>query len=394
MLKKCNLWCFFLIILLISTACASFGEQTIEIKPTPKVTENGEPTLEDSPTIPTNTASTNSSNLSSNYPTLENLHEGWSNIAVDKPSSCARGTPYSFFVRKTNSDKLLIYFEGGGSCYNAQTCQVGSNFFDDSIDLSQHADNPALKTTGVFALSDERNPFHDYNMVFVTYCTGDAFLGNKSVSYDLNGKSFQVEHRGYENTQNVLNWTFQNFSNPDSVFVIGCSAGTAGSFFHAPSILDHYPDTPVVFVGDSGGGFIEGPDNVAKSFGLQTILDTMPSEYEKLLSDDIMHTKLIFALPAQLYPEAKFALLDTNQDRAQEGLLQSFGIGISLADLIAVNLDDIRAVAPNLLSYTGPGDYHCITMDPEFYKYQVRDTLLVNWVANLANGEEVQNIGP
>lgn len=322
------------------------------------------------------------------------LSEGWNQIDPGGETSCARNGKYSFFVRRTNSDKLLIYFEGGGSCYDAQTCREGGKYFDDSIDASQQADNPALKKTGVFALTDERNPFHNYNMVFITYCTGDAFMGNKTTSYSINGETFQVKHKGYENTRVALNWTYQNFAGPKSVFVIGCSAGTVGSFFHAPDILEHYPYIPVVFVGDSGGGYLDGPASVAESFGLPTLLNTMPPEYKNFITEDSLRTRFLFTLPNQLYPDATFALLDTTNDHAQDEIIQRLGMKFTLADLIAANLEDIRTDAPNFLSYTGPGDYHCITMHPDFINYKVNGISLRDWFADLANGKPVKNISP
>ena len=68
-------------------------------------------------------------------PAFENLANGWTELFPGGETACARGGIYSFSVRKTKSSKLLVYFEGGGSCYDAKTCRVGGNYFDDSIEL-------------------------------------------------------------------------------------------------------------------------------------------------------------------------------------------------------------------------------------------------------------------
>ncbi len=327
-------------------------------------------------------------------PTLANLPEGWSQITPGGMTSCARGGIYTFFVRKTQSAKLLIYFEGGGSCYDANTCRVGGNYFDDSIDPSQQADNPALKREGVFALDDKRNPFKDYNMVFVSYCTGDAFLGKNVVSYGSGKEAFQVNHFGAENARTVLNWTYQNYTDPESVFVIGCSAGVVGSFFHAPSILQNYAQQPVVMVGDSGGGYLDGPASVAQNFGVNELLPDWIEGYQDLVGKQWIRTDLFFKLPALAYPEQRFALVDTLDDHVQAEILQRARGNKTLGEVIEANLNDIRSAAPGFLSYNGAGDQHCISMAPIFPNYESGGVKLKDWLAALANGKEVPNVAP
>jgi hypothetical protein len=327
-------------------------------------------------------------------PVLEDLPEGWSQLIPGGDTSCARGGEYSFFVRKANSNKLLIYFEGGGSCYDASTCREGAHYFDDSITNSDQSDNPALKTSGVFALNDGRNPFQDYNIVFVSYCTGDGFMGNQVVSYTDGGKSFTVNQVGFRNTHRVLAWTYQNFAHPDSIFVIGCSAGVLGSFFHAPYLLEQYPNTPFALIGDSGGGFFDGPAVVFQNLGTMEVVPDWLPQYQGVVANGMIQTKLFFVLPALTYPNARFGLLDTLNDSPQSELLSLFGQDLTLAKVLKSNLDDIRAEVPNFVSYTGPGDHHCITMDPVFYQYQVNGTKLADWLSNLANGQPVENIMP
>lgn len=327
-------------------------------------------------------------------PAFSDLPEGWSQIDPGGNTSCARGGKYSFFVRKANSNKLLIYFEGGGACYDAQTCRVGAHYFDDGIDPAYQADNPVLKTTGVFALSDERNPFKDYNIVFVSYCTGDAFMGNQVVSYTDGDKSFTVNHVGYRNAQRVLAWTYQNLTSPDSVFVIGCSAGVLGAFFHAPYMLEQYQNIPFTLVGDSGGGYVDGPASVLESMGTLAVLPDWLPQYQGLVTNGMIRSKLFFVIPAQAYSNARFGLLDTTKDNVQQEIISRFHQNLTLAEVIQSNLNDIRIDAPDFFSYTGPGDYHCITMTPDFYDYKVRENKLVDWFSSLANGQTVENIVP
>jgi hypothetical protein len=330
----------------------------------------------------------------SGLPILKDLPPGWSQIDPGGETSCARGGKYSFFVYKANSNKLLLYFEGGGSCYDAKTCRPGVNYFDDSIVINDQSDNPVLKQSGVFALVDERNPFKDYNIIFVTYCTGDAFMGTRAVNYSNGNDSITVNQVGYLNTRRVLGWVYQNYSSPDSVFVIGCSAGVVGSFFHAPYILEQYKNIPFVLIGDSGGGYLEGPAVFAENLGMMDAVPNWLPQYKDLISDDVIHTQLIFTIPANAYPNAKFGLLDNLNDSTQEEIITRFDTSLTLAYVLESNLTDIRAQAPDFYSYTGPGNYHCITQHPDFTKYEVNGVKLVDWFSNLANGQSVERIIP
>jgi hypothetical protein len=53
----------------------------------------------------------------------------------------ARGRPYSFWVRRGSPKRLLLFFEGGGGCFDYRSCRPGSRWFDDSIGSD---DDPAF----------------------------------------------------------------------------------------------------------------------------------------------------------------------------------------------------------------------------------------------------------
>jgi hypothetical protein len=330
----------------------------------------------------------------SDNPSPSNLKDGWSEISPGGITSCARGGTYSFFVRKTDSEKLLIYFEGGGSCYDGETCRDGGNYFDASIDPTDQADNPALKTYGLFDLANESNPFRDYNIVFVTYCTGDAYLGNQVVTYEYNNDTYEVNHYGYENTRMALDWTYQNFPEPDSVFAIGCSAGVIGSFFHAPHILEHYKGIPFTLIGDSGGGYLDGPASFAERMGTDKLAPEWLPQYKNLFAGGLIRSRYFFTIPPLVYPEGHFGLLDTQDDGVQAEIIARFDPQTTLTEVIQANLADIRSDAPDFLSYTSPGDYHCVTMSPNFYENEVDGTKLADWITALAAGQPVENIYP
>ena len=132
--------------------------------------------------------------------------------AVELPASsgaaCGDGSPYRFFVNKTPfSTKTVVVFEGGGACWDQNTCAgKGEGPLGLSI-LSASNPNgvPADYMTNVFnilngglsglALGGLITPFsmrvhplqsvqtQSWNIVYAPYCTGDVHTGNKVTAY-------------------------------------------------------------------------------------------------------------------------------------------------------------------------------------------------------------------
>ena len=164
-------------------------------------------------------------------PSLAELEDGWNVIPTG--GMCSAGTPYQFYSREsTTSDNLMVFFNGGGACWFGQACDLESepNIHFPFADMDQN--NPGLGS-GVFELENPDNPFADYDMVFIPYCTGDVHIGSGERDYtytNADGEETTVTtfHNGYENVSVVLNWTYENFSSPESVLVTGSSAGAIG----------------------------------------------------------------------------------------------------------------------------------------------------------------------
>ena len=66
--------------------------------------------------------------------------QDWMEVTPGGDAVCARGTPYSFFVRSGDPKKLLIFFEGGGACWNDATCAPNSGLFDEVVEGGEAAD--------------------------------------------------------------------------------------------------------------------------------------------------------------------------------------------------------------------------------------------------------------
>lgn len=161
---------------------------------------------------------------------------------------CMDGSPYHFFVKRGSVNKVLMYYQGGGACWEQLTCSVP--VCDTSVD-PEGSDNPNGRTTGFTNLSNPDNPFRDWHIVFVPYCSCDIHFGDAAQDYPLH-----VEHRGYQNARVVEKYARESFPDPETVFVTGSSAGAYGAFFHAPLLHRIWPNADFHVLADGGNGVI------------------------------------------------------------------------------------------------------------------------------------------
>jgi hypothetical protein len=163
---------------------------------------------------------------------------------------CAFNTPYHYFVKRGTVNKLVMYYQGGGACWDTLTC-VSLGTFDKDVNPAG-SDNPNNTTTGFGDLNNPNNPFKDWNIVFVSYCTGDIHFGDSVV----NNSGTQTRHHGWHNARVAEKFAREHFVAPDEVFVTGSSAGAYGAFFNAPLNREVWPGSRMSVLADAGNGII------------------------------------------------------------------------------------------------------------------------------------------
>ena len=170
-----------------------------------------------SPEPPATTATSDSTsdavaraNVHDGAPSLAELAAGWNTIHPGGDTMCVYGTPYSFFVRPDDPQKLLVTFPGGGACWSGLTCTdepVGR--MDDNPKTVRQEDNPD-GTAGVFDEDNPENPFLGYTKIHVGYCTGDMHIGDAVQPNDgplepgETRASETLHFNGYTNATTVL----------------------------------------------------------------------------------------------------------------------------------------------------------------------------------------------
>ena len=371
-------WTLFLLLLFILIGCSRANNSGPQSGLELVVTETAA-----SPTAETETLEETAVPIPS--PALE---EGWTMIEPGGDTRCAHNTDFAFWVKPGTVNKLLVYFQGGGGCWNGETCQTGSSFYDASVGSN---DSPERRG-GILDFDNPANPFTDYHAVYVPSCTGDIYLGSQVQSYTDDGESFEIYHHGFINLNAALNWAYENVLAPDSVFVTGCSAGSIGSIRAAPHLINHYGNADVVQLGDSLGFLFEQPTAVDQIYGTHQSFPDWISAFDDF-DPDAFTMADFYNTVAATYPTHRFAQFNTEADSVQ---LRYHLAGGDPAETfptsLAAAISDIHASSPNFRSYMADGEIHCIMPGNQFYTREVAGVPFHDWVANLAAGKEVENV--
>ena len=314
---------------------------------------------------------------------------GWERVEPGGRTRCGRGGRFAFWARMGAPDRLLVFFQGGGGCWDRRTCAPGAGFFDDRVDAGDDPSGGA----GVLDLDDPRNPFRGWSVLFVPSCTGDVYAGDAVRTYrDGGGPAVTVHHRGHANASAALEWMFRRVPDPRQVFVTGCSAGSVGSILHAPRVLRQYPRARVAQLGDSLGYVLSRPTDVRGLWGADRRLpDWVPGV--GAIPRDRFSMPRFYRAVAGHWPRASFAQVNFGDDPVQRRYHQAGGGDpAAFEEALLGSLAEIRAGSPNFRSCLLEGSGHCALPRPEFYRLASGGVRLRDWVAALAAGRPVPNL--
>jgi hypothetical protein len=322
-------------------------------------------------------------------PTVDDLEAGeWHMLAPGGDTVCSNDTPFSFFVYPNERENLMVYLQGGGACWFGDICDLSVNpTYDPFVDES---DNPA-NASGIFDFTNEANPFMDYSMVFIPYCTADVHIGNSSTTYESSAGEVTIQHNGFNNVSAVLDWTFANYESPETVFVAGSSAGAIPSPFYAEYVAEAYPEARIEVLGDGAGGY-RTPEAAPVIFGAWNTLDITSDLYADYTLETL-DFEAFYIEVGEEYPDISMTQYNTANDEVQLDFLALTGIpDADLPGLLSANFADIEAAVEDFAYYTAGGDVHTILTLPEFYVYAVDGVPFTEWVADLEAGEEVETL--
>lgn len=174
-------------------------------------------------------------------------------------ASCLDGTPPGIYVHPgtTNKDKFVIFFDGGGFCAGSTVNETIDSCYKRSFTgLGSTKDYPPTKDAsgyGILSPVKEDNPyFYDWTKVFVIYCDGSEYLGNRDEPIQYKDKSLYF--RGAKNVIETFNHLDKHydFYNKDTIVITGISAGGMATFEWSNYVFEHTKTSKVLSLPDSG----------------------------------------------------------------------------------------------------------------------------------------------
>lgn len=257
---------------------------------------------------------------------------------VDFPDAvCDDGTPTGIGVSLTGSKNLLVFMNGGGACWSYLTCAGG--FSTHGPFGKSQFDKASGQLKGSVLDRQAANPFADYNMVFVPYCTSDVHAGDKVTTYtSANGSNMMVmHHKGRANIAAYLKRLAATIPTPEKLVVSGSSAGGFGSAADYDLFRTYFPGSKSYLLDDSGPPFIGDaiPENLRTSwYDVWGLDQTFGAECPACKMD----MSALVGVLGQKYPKDRMALLSYTQDST---IRQFFGF--QSADKFQMNLYDLAS---------------------------------------------------
>ena len=308
---------------------------------------------------------------------------GWEQVVPGGDCQCADGSEFRFWVREANPQKVVFYLQDGGACFSAETCAPDRDLYQATI-------NEGPSGGGIFDFADERNPFADYSVVFVPYCTGDVHLGNTTTEYE---PDLTIQHKGYVNGSAALDHLGASFPGASDVVVIGESAGSVAAPLYGGLVSDRLPDARVTVLADGSGSYPDVPrfNELFADWGFGDVIPAWPENAG--MTAEQWSAPGLFVQSGRHDPDIVFARHDYAYDDNQESWYPIAGVAMDdLLSLIDANETKIETAGVNLNSYVAPGDEHTVLGDGRFYTETVNGERLVDWVTKLVAGEPVADV--
>jgi hypothetical protein len=308
---------------------------------------------------------------------------------------CMQGDEYRYFAKRGSVNKVVMYYMGGGACWDSLTCNLPTCSTSPPADLNGFA-------AGFADLTNENNPFRDWNVVFVSYCSCDVHFGDATQDYG----ALTVEHKGYHNSKVAEKWAREHFLNPEEVLVTGSSAGAYGAWFNAPLLHEVWPASQIHVLADAGNGVITEDflQNEFSNWNFDANLPNIPGVLEAITEMGGMpaYTEAV----ATEFPETNWAHYSTLHDGGsggQTGFYNVMLVGSPVGGLtwweascafgdvaLAQSQQTFVAVPDNYRYYFGTGSRHTMFGNNKVYDDITGNVpTVVDWVnAMLASGPD------
>ncbi len=317
-------------------------------------------------------------------------------------TKCRDGSTAGLAVSlNSKSDKVMIFLQGGGACFDSLTCLANP---------ANAAGQKAAVTTGIFDRTNAANPVKDWNYVFIPYCTGDTFMGTNDNGM-VTGVTGVQHFMGRPNMEKFLNRIVPTFPKATQVLLTGISAGGFGAASNSYLVQRAFGSTPVTMLDDSGppmsSKYIPAclQDKWRTTWGLDnSILADCGTACPNHSDYTLDYTKFVLKLADSRGGTVKSGLLDSNDDGiitafygyGQNNCTGSLSTPVPAAQYDAGLLDfraTVTALTPNFGTYYPAGTVHTWLASATLYTEAEGGTKLIDWVTAIVNGTGVSQVG-
>jgi len=304
---------------------------------------------------------------------------------------CARGTPYRFYVRGGDPEKVIIDFQGGGACWDEATCAAGESIYfqePPSYDEFEGMIDGVL-WGGYYELDNPDNPFAGWTLIHIPYCTGDIHWGDAVVDYT---SDLTIHHRGFVNARTTLDWVAERYQ-PKQILVSGFSAGSYGAIGHSPHIAEQHPEAEIAVLGDSGAGVITD-EFFGQSFPKWNVDRVVPRHVTGLEQVDPQDMTIddLWVSIANHYADRglRYAEYSTAYDKDQTTYyVYMGGDPEAWAPKLRTSYEAISGKTENFRYYIAEGPVHGGTVFDVFYLRDTQGTPFTSWLAQVVSGDEL-----
>jgi len=329
------------------------------------------------------------------------------------PGCALPGDDYSFYFKKGKKDKLVIYFNGGGACWDFNTCvaslQTPAPTYVPSDDLPH---NMPENQQGIFDLNNKDNPYRKWSILYLPNCTGDVYIGSKDARYQPfpGAPSTTIRHRGFDNFLFAREWLKERFDHHHKskglkkVVVAGSSAGGYGAVMNYPYIKKAFPNAKGYLMADGSSGvftdsFMQTVFQSANSaWGVNAnIADWVPGLGVATTLNADSFVPAVYASLSSYYTKDKFSQYTTVWDAVQvmfynimlhtDQMPQWPNLTPELFAAWTTTMQGtayMNAAAPNYRFYIAPGCQHTILRDEGLYSSSaVGGVTVLEWLSAL-----------
>ena len=304
---------------------------------------------------------------------------------------CSDGSNYSFWSREADTTQIVLYFQGGGGCWEDYSCQFEGGTFKTNVG---DWDDPSTSSSvysnngGIFNFNNEKNPFADWSFVFVPYCTGDIHIGDSITQYS----GGEVKHFGHINSQAAYAYMKEQFPSASEIFVTGSSAGSFPTPFYGTLASVDYPDANIAVFNDGSAGLVSNNTfDFYDIWGLNDSLVDFPLEgvnFNEMTSSDLI-------IQAWTHNgDIRFARFDDAYDQTMRffnALLEN-DVSLDYKNLILDSDEKIEAAGVPYSGYLAPGQAHTILTSERFYSLEVEGSLFLDWFTSFVEGAQPESI--